>query len=72
MKSTILTMDIINIGSYLSKEFFREWEKTSGPINNIHKSYIVFEVSTVIHNYEFFVMDIDELHRRILSLSLIN
>ncbi|MBN1181688.1 MAG: tetratricopeptide repeat protein [Bacteroidales bacterium] len=68
-KPNLVVMDVLNIGSHVAVEMFKEWEINNQSINNIQKSYLTYEVSKVIHNFEFFKMDLDEIHRSIFNSS---
>jgi len=68
-KPNMVAMDVLNIGSNVSVEMFKEWEINNHSINNIQKSYLAYEVSKVIHNFKFFKMDLDEIHSSIFKSS---
>ena len=66
-KPNMVMMDVINIGSRVTTEMFEIWEKNVGFLNNIHKSYLGYEVAKKIHSFNFFKMDLDELHKSVFQ-----
>ncbi len=66
-KPNMVMMDVINIGSSVTTEMFDIWEKNVAYLNNIHKSYLGYEVAKKIHSFNFFKMDLDELHKSVFQ-----
>lgn len=66
-KPNMVIMDVINIGSGVVSEMFEIWEKNVGFLSTIHKSYLGYEVAKKIHSFNFFKMDLDELHKSVFQ-----
>lgn len=66
-KPNMVIIDILNLSSQVATDMFNTWENSEGTINNIQKSYLTYEVAKVIQNFEFFKMELDELHKDIFQ-----
>ncbi len=66
-KPNMVIMDILNLSSQVATDMFNTWENNVKHINNIQKSYLAYEVAKVIQRFDFFKMDLDELHKDIFQ-----